>query len=331
MASTTAPERVWPISYEDVLAARARFQGRLPPTPLRSYAPLDEHVGHGISVFVKHENHNPTNTFKVRNGLSVLTGMPAAQLAHGVVTASRGNHGAGVAWAGRILGVKAVICVPVGNNPEKNAAMRGYGAELVEEGRDYDEALEVARRYEKEGLRFVHSTSDPLVVAGAGTFALEMLEQEPGLEALVISIGGGSQAVGALTVVRVLRPEIRVYGVQAERADAIYRSWKEGRLVALPSADTFADGLATRNAYPFTLGALREGLAGFVTVSEAEIAEAIRVLMRTTHNMAEGAGAAGLAGLLKLRAELSGRRVGIVISGSNIDAATLRRVINGEI
>jgi threonine dehydratase len=329
--STAATPRVWPIAFEEVLAARDRLKGHIPPTPLRSYAPLDEHVGHGIRVVVKHENHNPTNAFKARNCLNALSCMPREQLSQGVVTASRGNHGAAMAWAGRIVGTRVVVCVPVGNNPEKNAAIRGYGAELVEEGRDYDESVEVAHRLVERGLRFVHSTNDAAIIAGAATLTLEMLEQEPGLEALVISVGGGSQAVGALTVVRALRPQIKVYAVQAERAAAIYESWKAGKPVALASADTFADGLATRNAYEMTLGPLREGLASFVTASEGEIADAVRAIMRTTHNMAEGAGAAGLAGLMKLRSELAGRCVGIVISGANIDAATLRRVINGEI
>jgi threonine dehydratase len=283
-------------------------------------------------VAVKHENLQPTGAFKVRNGLCAVAALPEEQRRRGVVAATRGNHGLGVAWAGQRLGVSVAVCVPVGNNPEKNAAVRGLGATLLEEGRDYDESVLVAQRLmREEGRHLVHSTNDATVVAGAATLTLEMLEERPDLEALVFSVGGGSQAVGGLTVARALRPDLAVYGVQAAGASAIHDAWHLGRPVSKPSADTFADGLATRNTYPFTFGALREGLAGFVTVTDAEIASALRLLLRTTHTLVEGAGAAGLAGLLKLRAALAGKVVGIVLSGANIDADTLRRVLSGQI
>jgi threonine dehydratase len=321
---------VWPVTIEDVRAARERLRPYLPPTPLRSYAALDEAAG--ARVLVKHENFQPTGAFKVRNGLSAMTALTPAQRSRGVVAATRGNHGLGLAWAGRALGARVSVCVPLGNNPEKNAALRGLGARLVEAGRDYDESVAVAERLvREEGLHLVHSTADATVVAGAGTLALEMLEQEPALEALVFSVGGGSQAVGGLTVARALRPGLAVYAVQAAGASAIHDAWHLGAPVSKPSADTFADGLATRNTYPFTFGALREGLAGFVTVTDAEIAAALRLLLEATHTMVEGAGAAGFAGLLKLREQLAGRRVGVVLSGANIDKATLARVLSGAI
>jgi threonine dehydratase len=202
---------------------------------------------------------------------------------------------------------------------------------LIEEGADYDAATEVADRFVREkGMMLVHSTNNREVIAGAATLSLEIVLEEPRLEALVIAVGGGSQAVGALTAARALRTDLRVYGVQAERAAAIHDSWHAGQPIMKSSADTFADGLATRQAYEMTFGALREGLAGFVAVTESEIASALRLLVRTTHNLAEGAGAAGLAGLIKLREQLAGQRVAVVISGSNIDDATLRRVLNKE-
>jgi threonine dehydratase len=323
---------VWPIRFEDVLAARERIRGHLPPTPLRSYPPLDAAVGAGIRVLVKHENHNPTGAFKVRNALAALTALSPDERARGVVAATRGNHGAGLAWAGAIVGVPVTLCVPVGNNPEKNEMMRGYGAALVEEGRDYDEATAVADRLVRErGLTLVHSTNNPHVLAGAGTIGLEIVEEAPGLDALVVATGGGSQAVGAMTVSQRLRAGLRVFAVQAAGASALHDSWHARRPVARPSADTFADGIATRQAYELTFPALLEGLAGFISVTDAEIAEALRLLIRTTHNLAEGAGAAALAGLLKLREALAGRTVAIVLSGGNIDAETLRRVVNREI
>jgi threonine dehydratase len=177
----------------------------------------------------------------------------------------------------------------------------------------------------------IHSTNDPGVLAGAATFTLEILRERPELDALVISVGGGSQAVGAATVARTLKPGLAVYGVQAAGASAAHDSWHAGRPISGASASTFADGLATRSTYALTFPALCKGLADFVTVTDAEIAEAVRVLLRTTHNLAEGAGAAGLAGLLRLRDRLAGQRVGIVLSGGNIDHATLARVVNGQL
>ena len=327
-----AEKPVWPISFEDVLEARRRIRPHIPPTPLRRYAPLDEAVGGGITVWVKHENHNPTGAFKARNALAAMSVLSDEEKRRGVIAATRGNHGLGVAWAATLLGVPATICVPLGNNPEKNEAMGGYGASLVEEGRDYDESVAVAKRLAaKLGLTTIHSTNNRHVIAGAATMTLEILEERPDLEAMVVSVGGGSQAVGAMTVARAVKPGLTVYAVQAERAPATHDSWRAGRPIPGTSADTFADGLATRNAYDMTFPALRAGLAGFVLVSEGEMAQAVRLLLSATHNLAEGAGAAGLAGLIRLRAELAGKRVGIILSGANIDRETLRRIVSGEL
>jgi threonine dehydratase len=322
----------WPITWDDIVAARARIAAHLEPTPLRHYPALDAELGTGSRVLVKHENHLPTNAFKARNALSFMTMLDPAQRTHGVVAATRGNHGAGLAWAGALLGVPVVICVPHGNNPEKNAVMRGFGAELIEAGRDYDEAAEVALRLVRErGLVLAHSTNDKHVIAGAGTLGAELCEQAPELDAIVVAVGGGSQAVGSLVAARALRPHVAVFGVQASGASAIHDSWHAGERKTVAAANTFADGLATRATYDLTWDALREGLAGFVTVTDAQIAEAIRVLIRTTHNLAEGAGAAGLAGLFALRERLAGKTVAVILSGSNIDEQTLRRVLAREI
>jgi threonine dehydratase len=332
MSETPAPPAVWPIDMDDVLAARERIRAHLPPTPLRAYAPLDERVGAAIRVWVKHENHQPTNAFKARNALSAVLALGEDERRRGVVAASKGNHGAGLAWAARMVGAPATVCVPLGNNPEKNAAIRGHGAELVEQGTDYDDSVAVAARLvEERGMTLVHSTNNRYVIAGAGTIALEMLEQDADLDALVVSVGGGSQAVGAMTVVRALKPGVRVYGVGAVAAPGTFDSWHARERRPAPVGPTLADGLATRGGYEMTFGALLEGLAGFVAVTEAEIAEAMRTVISTTHNLVEGAGAAGLAGLMKLRDELAGRRVGIILSGGNVDAATLRRVMNHEV
>lgn len=314
-----------PISWDDVVAARARIAPYLPITPLRHYPVLDEAVG--ARVLVKHDNHLPTNAFKARNAMSFMTALPAAQRALGVVAATRGNHGAGLAWAGAQLGVPVVICVPHGNSPEKNAAIRGHGAELIEAGRDYDEAVEVAHRLVRErGLVMAHSTNDAHVIAGAATLSAEICEQADALDAIVVAVGGGSQAVGALVATRALRPDVAVYGVQARGAAAIHDSWHAKARLVRATADTFADGLATRATYDLTWPALAEGLTDFVAVADTEIAAAIRLLIRATHNLAEGAGAAGLAGAIALRSRLAGKTIAVILSGSNIDVSTLHRV-----
>ena len=328
MMAAVEPSARWPIAFADVLAAEKRIRPYVAETPLRNYPLLDTALGRRVKVWVKHENQAPTNSFKVRNALSVMTRLPEDARRRGVVAATRGNHGLGVAYAGALLAIPATIFVPHGNNPEKNEGMRSYGAELIEEGRDYDEALAAAETAALDrGLHMIHSTNDPDVIAGAATFTLEILRQAPDLDALVVAIGGGSQAVGAMTVARALSPRLAVYGVQAAGASAGYDSWRARRPMTAASANTIADGLATRTVYAATFGALCDGLADFVTVTDAEIADALRRLLRATHNLAEGAGAAGLAGAVKIGERLAGRTVAVVISGGNIDRATLARVV----
>lgn len=319
-----------PISIDDVLAARERLKPHLAPTPLRNYPEFDELVGHGIRVWVKHENHQPTQSFKVRNGLSAVTALSGAARARGVIGASTGNHGLGLAYAGRLLGVRVVICVPAHNNPAKNSAIRALGAELVEAGSSYDEsAAACVPICAERGMTLVHSTNNRDVIAGAGTMTLEILEQNPDLDALVIATGGGSQAVGALTVAAAKKPSMAICAVGAAGAPAQYESWKAGRVMSGLPVRTMAEGIATGSAYPMTFDALKSGLSDFVTVGEEEIHQGIRDYIRFTHNIAEGAGAAGLAGLKKLAPQLSGRQVGIVLCGGNLSGEMFKRAICG--
>jgi threonine dehydratase len=331
-ASLDAMAPAWPVGFGDVLAARARLAPYLTPTPLRRYPQLDALIGGGTSLFIKHENHQPTCSFKVRNGLSFITGLTAEERARGVVAASTGNHGQGIAYAASLLGVRATICVPLRNNPEKNAAMRGWGATVLEEGRDYDESVQVMLRVAREqDMTVAHSTNDARVIAGAATLSLEMLEQSGGLDAIVMAVGGGSQSVGALTVARERAPAMKVYGAQAAGAAAIHDSWHARSPTSTERANTFAEGVATRQPYALTFATLCEGLAGFVTVTDAEIADAIRIVLRLTHNLVEGAGALGFAAALKLATELKGQRVGIVFSGGNLDTTVLQRILSGQL
>ena len=331
-AVESQPTHAWPISFDDVQSARSRIAPYLAPTPLREHPQLTALVGRDIRLFVKHENHQPTCSFKIRNGLSFMTTLSDDERRRGVVAASTGNHGQGIAYGARLLGVPATVCVPAGNNPGKNAAMRALGATVVEEGRDYDESVQVMLRIAKdEGRVVAHSTNDPRVVAGAGTMTLEILEQCPDIDALVIATGGGSQAVGAITVARTLAPHVEVFGVQAAGAPAIHDSWHARRRLTTPRADTFAEGVATRTTYDLTFGALQQGLAGFVTVTDAEIAESLRTILATTHNLVEGSGAMGFAALPKLVDRLAGKTVGIVFCGGNIDVGMLERILRREI
>jgi threonine dehydratase len=326
------PEAPWPITFDDVLAARERLRPHLVPTPLRTYPPLDERVGGGIRVWVKHENHNPTNAFKIRNGLAAVTALTPEERERGVIAASAGNHGLGLAYAGQLFGVRIVICVPTTASVEKVEAIRGLGAEVVQQGTDYGAAVErAAELAREESLTLVHSTDCPAVLAGAATITLEMLEQQPDLEAIVVSLGGGSQAVGAMTVLRGLGRTIPVYAVQAEQASVAHDSYHARKPLTAARAETIADGLATRATYALTFDALVAGLEDFLVVSEAEIAEAVRTLIATTHTLVEPSGAVPLAGLVRLRDRLAGRNVAIVLSGGNVDQSLLSRILRGEI
>ncbi|HEX8945571.1 MAG TPA: threonine/serine dehydratase [Gemmatimonadaceae bacterium] len=330
--SIVTPPTEWPITLADIERARDRISPYLSTTPFRRYPQLSALVGAGIDVFVKHENHQPTNSFKIRNGLSFMTSLTDDERRRGVVAASTGNHGQGIAYGGTLLGVDTVVCVPAGNNPDKNATMRALGATVVEEGRDYDEAVTVMQRIAaRDGRVVAHSTNDPRIIAGAGTMTLEIFEQEPELDALVIAVGGGSQAVGALTVARAFASDVAVYGVQAAGAAAIHDSWHARQRLTTARADTFAEGVATRSTYDLTFPTLLAGLADFVTVTDAEIAESLRVILAVTHNLVEGAGAMGYAALGKLRDKLAGQRVGIIFCGGNLDIATLRRILTRAI
>lgn len=316
------------ITFDDVLAAEARIRPHLAPTPMRHYPRLDALVGHGIEVWVKHENHHPTQSFKIRNGLNTVLGRDEAARRRGLIAASTGNHGQGVAYAGRLTDTPVAICVPEGNNPEKNAAIRALGAELIEVGVHYDDTIAACAALAAErGMTLSHSTNDPLVVAGAGTMTLEIVAQAPPLDALVIALGGGSQAVGALTVAAARHPALRVYAVGAAGAPAQYESWRRGERLTGQPVQTFAEGMATGAAYVETFDALRAGLAGFVTVPDDAIYAAIRDLIRITQNLPEGAGAAGLAALKDLAPQLAGQRVGIVMCGGNLAERDLRKAV----
>jgi threonine dehydratase len=310
----------------DVYAARERVYRVVRPTPLMRHPLLAAELGID-HLYVKHENHNPTGAFKIRGGLNLI-GSLSPDERRGVITATTGNHGQSIALSCQREGVPCTIVVPVGNNPEKNAAMRAFGAELIEFGRDFDEAREhVERLQHARKLRYVHSANEPLLLAGVATYALEIFEELPDMDVILVPIGGGSGACGCTIVRTGLGSRAKVIGVQAEQADAFARSWRGDARVVGEKAGTFAEGMATRVTFDLTFGILKGELDEIVTLSEDEIAEGVRLALRATHNLAEGAGAAPLMAAKKLRDELAGKTVVCVMSGGNIDQATLRRVL----
>lgn len=313
-------------TLRDVLDARNRIRPYLARTPLREYAALSEAVG--CEVYVKHENHQPTCAFKIRGGINLVSQLGADERRKGVVTASTGNHGQSIALACSMFGVKATVCVPRNPNPDKVRAIRSYGAEIVEEGADFEEAKNNAERLAKErGARYVHSGNEPHLIAGVGTIGLEMVEDQPDLDVVIVPVGGGSGASGVSTVYKTMSPGTKVIGVQAEEAQSVYQSWRSGKMESTGKSKTFADGLATRSAFELPLEIMRRNLDGFALVSEAEMRAAIRLYVEKAHTIAEGAGAASLAAAVKMRGEFRGKKVGVVLSGGNLTADMLRDIL----
>ena len=314
-------------SLADVEAARARVYPHLQPSPLLRYPLLDAWLG--CETWVKHENHLPTGAFKVRGGLNLVSQLSEDERRRGVVSASTGNHGQSIAFACRIFGVPCRIFVPVASNPDKVAAMRALGATIVEYGRDFDEARErVEEVAPREGWRYIHSANEPHLIAGVGTGALEVFSAMPDADYVFVPVGGGSGASGCCVVRSGVGSRARVIGVQAAGADAFARSWRGSSRVVTERAATFAEGVATRTTYDLTFGILKSGLDDVVTLEESEIEEGMRAALRLTHNLAEGAGAAPLAAARRYADQVAGRKIVCVMTGGNVDARTLRRVLS---
>ncbi|MSP05617.1 MAG: threonine dehydratase [Acetobacteraceae bacterium] len=313
------------IELED--AAALVYQS-FPGTPQYAWPLLAERLG--TEVWVKHENHTPTGAFKVRGGLVYATMLKRERPdVAGMISATRGNHGQSLAYAGTRAGIQVTIVMPAGNSVEKNAAMRAFGARLVEHGADFEGAVAEARRLaEAEGLEFVPSFH-PDLVRGVATYSLELFRDVPDLDVLYAPIGLGSGICGAIRARDVMGLTTEIVGVQSTGADSYARSLAAGHAVSLNRAVTHADGMATRQTDPDALAMIRRGAARIVTVSDDEIALAIRAYWTDTHNLAEGAGAAPLAAALQEKDHLRGKRVGVVLSGGNIDLSLFRSWVLG--
>ena len=304
-----------------MLAARQRIAPYLRPTPLYRYPALDAMTG--TRAWIKHENHQPVGAFKVRGGVNLVSQLDADERRRGVIAASTGNHGQSVAYASDLFGVRAVICMPEQANPVKVESMRALGAEVVFRGRDFDEAREYCeKRAAEDGYRYIHSGNEPSLIAGVATCTLEIIEAQPDIDVIVVPVGGGSGAAGACVVAKAVRPSIEVIGVQSEAAPAAYRSWQARSLVE-DTTSTFAEGLATRTAFELPQHILRELLDDFVLVSEEALRTATRLMISTTRNLVEPAGAAALAAVLDGPGRFAGRKVALICSGGNISPAQL--------
>jgi threonine dehydratase len=319
-----------PPAFVDVLAARTRIRPHLAPSPLRNYPALDRLVG--SEVWVKHDNLLPTGAFKVRGGVNLMAQLDLATRGRGVIAASTGNHGQSVAFAARLFDTSAIICAPEGANPVKVEAMRDLGAEVVLVGRDFDDAREHCERLAAErGYRYIHSGNEPDLIAGVATHTLEILEERPDIDVIVVPVGGGSGAAGACIAAKSIRADIEVIAVQSTAAPTAHDSWRARAPVERPNT-TVAEGLATRTAFELPQRILLDMLDDFVLVTDDELLSATAVMIEKTRTLVEPAGAAPLAAAVSaaVKPHLAARKVALICSGANISPAQLRLVVGAR-
>nr|WP_321446271.1 threonine dehydratase [uncultured Cohaesibacter sp.] len=317
------------LSCRDFERAEELVYRAMKPTPCYNWPLLGEALG--ANVWMKHENHTPTGAFKVRGGLVYANRYKARfPEAEGLISATRGNHGQSLAFAARVEGLHASIVVPHGNSAEKNAAMKSFGATLIEEGDDFDLACGFAfQEAERAGLHMVPSFHEDLV-AGVGTYAYEMMRQNADFDTIYVPIGKGSGICGMIEARNALNLKTKIVGVVSDRADGYARSFESGSLSEADRSDTFADGMAVRCPDKDALEIVMKGAERIVRVDDDTIADAIRLIFRATHNLAEGAGAASLAALMVERDKMAGKKVGVVLSGQNIDSDWMAEVLTGH-
>jgi threonine dehydratase len=316
-------------SLAELEAALSLVHESFPGTPQYAWPLLSERSG--AEVWVKHENHTPTCAFKVRGGVVYMENLKRSRAnVTGVISATRGNHGQSIAFSASRAGISATIYVPYGNSADQNAAMRAFGAAVVEFGRDFDEALAECHRVAREqDLHFIPPFNRDQV-KGVATYAIELLRGVADLDTVYVPIGMGSGICGLITTRDLLGLRTEIVGVVARNAPAMALSFAAGKAVPTNSAQTFADGMATRDPRQEAVAIIKRGAARILQLSEEDIAEGVRAYFQDTHNVAEGAGAAPLAGLMQERARMTGRRVAVILSGGNIDASVFRRILAGE-
>ncbi|MEO1995549.1 MAG: threonine dehydratase [Planctomycetaceae bacterium] len=314
------------VTFDDVLHSVARVREVLQPTPLYEWPGLSDHLG--CRLFLKHENHQPVGAFKVRGGVNLVSQLDAQQRSRGLLACSTGNHGQSLAFAARRFSVPCTIVVPQHNNPDKNRAMRQLGATVIEHGHDYDAARDyLEQQLLNEGGRYVHSANEPALIAGVGTMAVEVLDQLPDPDVILVPVGLGSGVCGTGLVMKARSPRTQVVGVQARGASAVIQTWKSGRAVKTEVADTWAEGMATRSSAELTMRLMRRDMDDAILVDDDELRRGCGLLLRETHNLAEGAGAATVAAAMQQRERFRGQRVVAILSGGNLDLNELPAIL----
>jgi threonine dehydratase len=313
-------------TLSDIRSAHKRIERYVTRTPLHRYRTLENFID--AELYIKHENHQPLGAFKMRGGINHLIKMSLDQKKKGVVTASSGNHGQSIAYAAKLHDIKAVIIVPENANPGKVASMEALGADVRFYGKDFDESRsEVERLSKEEGYTYIHSANTPDLIEGVGTYTLEILEDLPNVDTIIVPVGAGSGICGTAIVAKSINPKIEVIGVQSDAAPAAYLSWKSGNLQSVPN-NTIAEGLGTGLGFAYTVGIMRDLIDDFILVTDNELESAISLLLEHTHNLAEHAGAASLAGALKIKDRLLNKRVVLIMSGGNLSMKHLIKIIN---
>ncbi len=314
------------VNFSNIFKARKPVYSRLKKTHLIHYSSLSELVG--ADVYVKHENHNPTGSFKIRGTVNFMANASAEIKENGIIVATRGNHGLATAWAARQEDILCNVVVPVANNPEINNAITGLGAQLMEHGRDFYETQQYCEDLSYQlGYYYIEQGNEPDILNGLGTMGLEIFEDLPDVDDIIIPVGGGGGCASLIQVARAINPGVRITGVIAENAPALKDSLEKGQRVVTESAETFADGLASRSIFEVAYQIIKDGISRVESVSEQELVDGVRMALLHTHNLAEGAGAAGLAGALKMKKELVGKKVVIVMTGANLDRHHLERAL----
>lgn len=312
------------LSLKDIIEARKNVYRYLNPTPLYNYPTLDKLIG--TRTWIKHENHLPVGAFKVRGGLNLAANLTEHEKQNGLYTASTGNHGQSIAYAARAYGIKATIAVPEQANPGKVAAMRGMGAEVLHHGSDFDEARSwIEQIAEERGGKFVGPTDEQLI-HGVGTYALEIIEELPSVDTVIVPVGAGSGVCGTGIVMKTINKEIEIIAVQSAQAPAMQLSWKSGKLIEA-KMQTFAEGVATRVPFENTQKIMRKYVDDFLLVDDAQIMSAIRTMMEHTHNLVEEAAAIPLAAALNIKERLHGKNVVLIASGGNISMKNIRDAV----
>ncbi|HOD70698.1 MAG: L-threonine dehydratase catabolic TdcB [Deltaproteobacteria bacterium ADurb.BinA179] len=314
------------VSIKGMLKAREAISHYVRPTNLVYYSEISRLVG--CDAFVKHENHMPTGSFKIRGAINFFHTIPKQNVENGVLVSTRGNHGLAMAWAARWFNVPCTVVVPENNNPETNRIIEGFGAELIVHGQDFYDAQSFCDELvASAGYYYVEQGNEPEMLNGVGTMGLEIFEDLSDVDVIICPIGGGAGCASLLRLAQAVNPAVEIIGVQAERAAAFYQSLQQGDWVVIDQADTIADGLAARSVFQLPYTIMKDHIKDVVLLSEEEILQGISLALETTHNLAEGAGAAPIMAALKRRDRLQGKKVVLIMTGGNLDRVHLEQAL----